>query len=116
MKAAPTPKPKSFFLFLMRLVIALLVSSPNSVPYFVFDLVVLTLCMIGFRAEKLFVFGGDQDKDRLEDRLEEEEDLLAPDLLEENHEPPPLPHPPPLPPPLPPPPLPPLASTDENMT
>ena len=66
--------------------------------------------MIGFRAVKLFVFGGDQDE-TLEDRLEEEEDLL-PDLLEENIEPPPLLPPPPH---RPPPPLP-LASTDKNMT
>ena len=54
--------------------------------------------MIGFRAVKLLVFGGDQDETTLEDRLEEEGDLLPPDLLEENQDPPPLPHPPPRPP------------------
>ena len=106
MKAAPTPNPKSFFLFAMRLVISFLVSSVNLVPYFVSDLDVLTLFMIGFRAVKVFVFGGDQE----EDRVEEDVDLLPPDLPEENQDPPPLPHPHPPPrPPLP------LDSTDKNM-
>ena len=104
MKAAPTPNPKSFFLFAMRLVISFLVSSVNLVPYFVSDLDVITLFMIGFRAVKLFVFGGDQE----EDRAEEDVDLLPPDLPEENQDPPPLPHPPPRPP------LP-LDSTDKNV-
>ena len=110
MKAAPTPNPKSFFLFAIRLVISFLVSFLNSVPYLVCVLVLLTLSMMGLRSEKLFVFGGDQDETTLTlvDGVEEEEDLLPPDLPEENQD-----HPPPRPPR--PPPLPPLASTDKIM-
>ena len=115
MKAAPTPNPKSFFLFAIRLVISFVVFSLNSVPYLVCVLVLLTLSMMGLRSEKLFVFGGDQDETTLTlvDGVEEEEDLLPPDLPEENQDPLPHSHPPPRPPR--PPPLPPLASTDKIM-
>ena len=66
--------------------------------------------MIGFRAVTLSVFGCDQNERTIEDRVEEDVDLLPPDLPEENQDPSPLPHPHP-------PPRPPLSldSTDKNM-
>ena len=82
-------------------------------PYLVCVLDLVTLSMMVLRSAKLFVFGGDQDETTLEDEVEEEEDLLPPDLPEENQDPLPHSHPPPCPPR--PPPLPPLASTDKIM-
>ena len=63
MKAAPTPNPNSFFLFAIRFVISILVESVNDVPYFVLVDDSFILLMIGFKAVKLLVLGGDQSLD-----------------------------------------------------